>query len=108
MLLFYDNKRCINKKASFFILWAFLQRRVSLVDQERFILQGHLSSPSVFSGVGVAQSFVLYVCFVDHCLCFCTFLLAIVLSVRLRYAVSIRLSGTFKLLIPIQLNEYQH
>jgi hypothetical protein len=37
-----------------------------------------------FSGVRVTRSLVLYVCFVGHCLSFCTFLLAIVLSV-LRY-----------------------
>jgi hypothetical protein len=31
------------------------------------------SSPSVFSGVRVTRSLVLYVCFVDRCLSFCTF-----------------------------------
>ena len=36
-------------------------------------LPGHLSSPPVFSGVCVTQSLVLCVCFVDHCLSFCTF-----------------------------------
>jgi hypothetical protein len=36
-------------------------------------LSGHLSSPPVFSGVRVTRSFVLYVCFVDRCLSFCTF-----------------------------------
>ena len=32
-----------------------------------------LSSPPVFSGVRVTRSLVLYVCFVDRCLSFCTF-----------------------------------
>jgi hypothetical protein len=36
-------------------------------------LSEHLSSPSVFSGVRVTQSLVLYVCFVDCCSSFCTF-----------------------------------
>ena len=36
-------------------------------------------------GVGVTRSFVLCVCFVDRCLSFCTFFLAIVLSVGLRF-----------------------
>ena len=36
-------------------------------------LPEHLSSPPVFSGVCVTRSFVLYVCFVDSCLSFCTF-----------------------------------
>jgi hypothetical protein len=79
---------------------------VSLVEQELLTLPEHLSSPPVFSGVRVTWSLVLYVCFVDRCLSFCTFsfghcvvcssllyglwlpfwyLLAIVLSVLLRY-----------------------
>jgi len=50
----------------------------------------HLRSPPVFSGVRVTRSLVLYVCFVDLCLSFCTlFLLAIVLSVLLRYTILI-------------------
>ena len=36
-------------------------------------LPEHLSSPPVFSGVGVTRSLVLCVCFVDHCLSFCAF-----------------------------------
>jgi hypothetical protein len=35
-------------------------------------LPEHLSSPPVLSGVRVTRSLVLYVCFVDHCLSFCT------------------------------------
>jgi hypothetical protein len=38
-----------------------------------------------FSGVCVTRSLLLYVCFVDHCLSFILFVLAIVLSVLLRY-----------------------
>jgi hypothetical protein len=50
-----------------------LTRRVSLVEQELLTLSGHLSSPPGFSGVRVTRSLVLYVCFVDRCLSFCTF-----------------------------------
>ena len=50
-----------------------LTRRVPLVEQELPTLPGHLSSPPVFSGVCVTRSLVLYVCFVYHCLSFCTF-----------------------------------
>jgi hypothetical protein len=46
---------------------------VPLVEQELFTLPEHLSSPLVFSGVRVTRSLVLYVCFVDRCLSFCTF-----------------------------------
>jgi hypothetical protein len=35
-------------------------------------LSEHLSSSPVFSGVRVMRSLVLYVCFVDRCLSFCT------------------------------------
>jgi hypothetical protein len=48
-------------------------RRVPLVEQELPTLPEHLTSPLVFNGVRVTQSFVLYVCFVDRCLPFCTF-----------------------------------
>ena len=44
-----------------------------LVEQELFTLPEHLSSPTVFSGVRVTRSLLLYVCFVDRCLSFCTF-----------------------------------
>ena len=50
-----------------------LTRRVSLVEQELLTLLEHLSSPPVFSGIRVTRSLVLYVCFVDRCLSFCTF-----------------------------------
>jgi hypothetical protein len=45
----------------------------SLVEQELHTLPKHLSSPPVFSGVRFTRSLVLYVCFVDRCLSFCTF-----------------------------------
>ena len=41
-----------------------------LVEQELLTLPEHLSSPPVFN---VTRSLVLSVCFVDHCLSFCTF-----------------------------------
>jgi hypothetical protein len=50
-----------------------ITRRVPLVEQELLTLPGYLSSPPVFSGVHVTRSLVLYVCFVDRCLFFCTF-----------------------------------
>ena len=50
-----------------------LTRRVPLVEQELLTLREHLRSPPVFSGVRVTRFLVLYVCFVDHCLSFCTF-----------------------------------
>jgi hypothetical protein len=50
-----------------------LTRWVPLVKQELLTFPEHLSSPPVFSGVRVTRSLVLYVCFVDHCLSFCTF-----------------------------------
>ena len=48
-------------------------------------LPEHLNYPTIFSGVRVTRSLVLCVCFVDLCLSFCSFSLAIVLSVRLRF-----------------------
>ena len=50
-----------------------LTRWVPLVQQELLTLSEHLSSPPVFSWVRVTRSCVLYVCFVDRCLSFCTF-----------------------------------
>jgi len=44
-----------------------------LVEQELFALPEHLSSYSVFSGVRITRSLILYVCFVDRCLSFCPF-----------------------------------
>ena len=69
-----------------------------IVVQELLTLQEHLIPPPVFSGVRVTRYLVLYVCFVDRCLSSCTFiLLAIVLSVLLRYTVSDCPVGIFKL-----------
>ena len=47
--------------------------RVSLVEQELLTLPEHLSSPPGFSEVRDTRYLVLSVCFVDHCLSFCTF-----------------------------------
>ena len=59
-----------------------------LVEQELITLPEHLSSTPVFNGNRVTRSLVLDIYFVDHCLSICTFfffLLAIVLSILLRY-----------------------
>ena len=69
---------------------------MSLVEQELLTLPEHLRSSPGLSGVRVTRSLVLYVCFVDCCLSFCTFLLAIVLSVLLRYTDSDYPFGIFK------------
>jgi len=45
---------------------------VSLAEQELLTLPEHLSSSPGFSGIRVTRSFVLYVCFVDRWLSFCT------------------------------------
>jgi hypothetical protein len=50
-----------------------LIRRLPLVEQELLTLPEHLSLPPVLGGVHVTRSLVLYVCFVDRCLSFCTF-----------------------------------
>ena len=47
--------------------------RVSLMEQVQLTLTEHMSSSPVLSGVRVTRSLVLYVCFVDRCLPFCTF-----------------------------------
>ena len=52
-----------------------------------------------FSGVRVTRSLVLCVCFVDRCLASCSFLLAIVLSVLLRFTDSDYPFGIFKLFL---------
>jgi hypothetical protein len=46
---------------------------VSLVELELLTLQKHMNSLPVFSGVRTTRYLVLYVCFVDCCLFFCTF-----------------------------------
>jgi hypothetical protein len=62
------------------------------VEQELPTLPEDLSSPLVFSGVRVAQSLVL-------CVFFVLFLLAIVMSVRLRFTDSDNPFGIFKLFL---------
>ena len=47
--------------------------RVPLKEQELVTLPDRLNSPPVFSGVRVTRSLIIYVCFVDRCLSFCTF-----------------------------------
>ena len=47
--------------------------KMSLEEQELLTLPEDLSSPPDFSGVCVARSLVVCVCFVDRCLTFCTF-----------------------------------
>jgi hypothetical protein len=47
--------------------------RVSLVEQELTYPSGAPGFTPVFNGVRVTRSLVLYVCFVDRCLSFCTF-----------------------------------
>jgi len=70
------------------------------VEQELLTLPEHLSSPPVVSGVRVSRSLVLYVCLVDIVVCpFVLFLLAIVLSVLLRYTDSDWPFGIFKLIL---------
>jgi hypothetical protein len=54
-------------------LYIYLLNIQFLVKQELPTLPEHLSLSPVFSGVRVTRSFVLYVCFVDRCLSFCTF-----------------------------------
>jgi hypothetical protein len=46
---------------------------VPLVEHELLTLPERLSSPPVFSRVRVTLSLVLFVCFPDRCLSFCTF-----------------------------------
>ena len=50
-----------------------LTRRMPLVEPELITLPEHLSSPPDISGVRVTRSLVVYACFVDRCLSFCTF-----------------------------------
>ena len=82
MLLFSSHLAMLAIKPGIIFLSSFttfcgfvtrLTRRVPLVEQELLILPEHLSSPPGFSRVRVTRSLVLYVCFVDHCLSFCTF-----------------------------------
>ena len=68
------------------------------MEQELITVPEHLSSPPVFSGVRVTRSLVLYICLEIVVCPFVLFLLAIVLSVLLRYTDSGYPFGIFKLL----------
>ena len=78
-----------------------------LVEQELLTLPENLSSPPVFSGVRVTRSLVLYVGFVHRFLYFVHFLLAIVLSVLLRYTDSDFLFGIFNLFLRLIKDMYR-
>jgi hypothetical protein len=70
------------------------------VEQGLLTLPEHLSSPPIFRGVRVAGSLGLYVWFFLIVVCpFVLFLLAIVLSVLLRYTASDFPFGIFKLFL---------
>ena len=56
-------------------------------------------APEFTPGLRVTRSLFFYVCFVDRCLSFCTFFLAIVLSVLLRYIDFDCPFGIFKLFL---------
>jgi len=75
------------------------------VNQELITFPEHLSSLPVFSGVRVTRSLVLYVCFVYVVCPFVLFLLAIVLSVLLRFTDTDNSFGIFKLFLLIPRNE---
>ena len=68
-----------------FLFYVFVNFYVALVDPELLTLPEHLSSPLVFSGVRVTRPLVLYICLLVVECPFVLFLLAIVLSVLLRY-----------------------
>ena len=67
---------------------------------DKSLIGTKLSYPPGFRGVRVTRSLVLYVCFVDRCCPFVLFLLAIVVSVLLRYTDSDCPFGIFKLFLP--------
>jgi hypothetical protein len=77
-----------------------LTRRVSLVEQELLTFPEHLSSPSVLSDVRVTRSLALCVFFVDRCLSFCFFRLAMLLAV-LRFTDSDYPDGISKLVLQL-------
>ena len=58
------------------------------MEQELHTCPEHLSSPPGFGRARVTRSLGLYVCFVDRCLSFVAFILAMVLSVLLRITAS--------------------
>ena len=76
-----------------------LTRRVPLVEHKLLTLQENLNSLQGFSGICVARSLVLCVCFVDRCLLFVFVLSVIVLSVLLWFTESDYPFGIFKLFV---------
>jgi hypothetical protein len=56
-----------------FVTQIFHNGQPSRRGEDLLTLPEYMSSPPVFSGVRVARSLVLCVCFVDRCLSFCTF-----------------------------------
>ena len=67
----------------------------SIKHTEKYLCNGYISSPQEISGVHVTKSLVLCICFVDCCLSFCPFLLAIVLSVLLSFGHCVVCSSVF-------------
>ena len=84
-----------------------ISRRVPLMEQQLLTLSEKRSSSPVFSGIRVTRSLVVCVCFVDRCLSFCNFLLAIVLSVLLRFTDSDYHFGIFKFYLETNLSKEQ-
>ena len=73
MLLVVNTSRSFPRSSLITGFVTRLTRRVSLKEQELLTFPKHMSSPPVYSGVHVTRSLVLYGCFVDRCLSFCTF-----------------------------------
>jgi len=70
-------------------------------------LPEHLSSSPVFSGVRVTRSLVLYVCFVDRCLSFCTFFfwsLCCLLFFDIRFLIAPLISSSSSYTEPVTVN----
>ena len=81
---------------------------MAIVEQKLPTLPEHMSSSPFLGGVHVTRSLVLCACIVDRCLSFCPFvlfLLAIVISVLLRFTDSDYPFGIFKL-FSLQCNRY--
>ena len=70
------------------------------MEQELLTCPEHLSSPPVLSGVRVAQSLVLCVCFVDHCLFFFFWSLCCLFFVDLRILIIPLVSPKFFTEVP--------
>ena len=81
-----DTKSLFRNKVVCFRWWSCLLT-VAHLEQELLIFQGLPSSPAVFNGIPAARSVVFCVVFLDYCLSYCPFLLAIVLSVLFLLAV---------------------